>query len=814
MGREFTYKISVDTESIQKAAQQVRSVFARTVSFNTPGALSTTVVQRVPQGMQIAPPVQPVLPQQAVARPAQPTFPQQTALQPTQPVLPQQAAKSLYGGALGTGISLIVAREVAQMALQVEQGAERFAEYSVNVQRTSRAFELLSGSSENAEAKLLAVQNASGGAIDKMQAMAIANRAGALGMAQTADELDRVTRFATIAGRVLGLDTASALENMAMAASNLSFVRLDQMGINASAVRKEFNELRKSMDDNRAFLEAMLRVGEETFAALDDRILTTASGVEVFRAGIADLKMELSGLGTALDEAFRFAGVQMGGGGTSELSRLVGDRRERLQANRWEQGIQNFQSLFADAPGMGNTASAQAQIAGLAKWETVIRNVDQAIRDGIPGASQWKEELMEIGRAALRGPLSEEQVGRIYTIEEAWGRAAFAVNTTARALDAAGASGERAADRIEGLARALERKAFWEANPELQALNQSGAFGPGLLAGQERTQADARRVVDENEGRKRLADAQFRYALSTEELTGQIELYQHQLAGLTEGTVDYLNTKTQLGSLERQLANEQAAAAKRVEAEWKAAAEKTAQEFENAIRKVPGLFGTSPVTQSQMERAAAGIPQRFPDSFLREMEDQVLNGVPRGINVQEVAKQAGIDPSLPEKLITQMFREMWESSELFANPENISRFVDLDAAREAVAKQGREAQGEKNLLNALRGQAGVFGFGAGTPDNLDAFLNQLTGENGVAAQVSKGMAEATAGVGDMGRVALAQFNDSNSLMQFYQIGKMSAGETFRGWAENIGSAPFAAAMAESIKQSIIEEFQEVFNGSR
>jgi len=317
------------------------------------------------------------------------------------------------------------------------------------------------------------------------------------------------------------------------------------------------------------------------------------------------------------------------------------------------------------------------------------------------------------------------------------------------------------------------------------------------------------RIVSEQE---KLADAQFRYQVSTEDLTGQIALYQKQLAGLSEGSVEYLNTKMQIGSLEKQLANEQVSAAKRVEGEWAAAAEKTAAAFESAIRKVPGLFGTSPVTQSQMDRAAAGMPQRFPDSFLREMEDQVLNKNDQGINVQEVAKQAGIDPSLPEKLIVQIFRDMWDSSELFANPENISRFVDMDAAREALAKQGRETQGEENLMRLLQGQAGSFGFGAGTPDNLDAFLNQLTGEDGAATQINKSMAEATAGVGDMGRLALAQFNESNSLTQFYEIGKLSAGETFRGWSENIGGAPFAVAMAESIKQSIIDEFREVFNG--
>lgn len=317
------------------------------------------------------------------------------------------------------------------------------------------------------------------------------------------------------------------------------------------------------------------------------------------------------------------------------------------------------------------------------------------------------------------------------------------------------------------------------------------------------------RIASEQE---KLADAQFRYQLSTEDLTGQIALYQKQLAGLTEGSAEYLNTQTQIGGLQRQLANEQEAGAKRVEAEWKAAAEKTAQEFENALKKVPGLFGTSPVTKSQMDQAAAGVPQRFPDSFLREMEDQVYNGVPRGINVQEVAKQAGIDPSLPEAIIAQMFRDMWDSSELFANPENISRFVDTGALKEALAKQQREAQGEENLLGVLSGQSGKFGFGAGTPGNLDAFLSQLTGEGGAATQINQSMAEATAGVGDMGRMALSQFSESNSMTQFYEIGKLSAGETFRGWTENIGSAPFAVAMAESIKQSIIAEFEEVFNG--
>lgn len=362
-----------------------------------------------------------------------------------------------------------------------------------------------------------------------------------------------------------------------------------------------------------------------------------------------------------------------------------------------------------------------------------------------------------------------------------------------------------------------------ERNPNIWGgtfANQSYYYGA-------RGGADLRRSNQDEAAseRERLADAQFRLALTTEDVSGQLALYYKKLDGLVKGSEEELNLRTQIGGLEKQLANEQEAGAKRVEAEWKAAAEKTAQEFKSALSKIggiPGVTGASAVTEEDMSLAKYGLYKDKPDEWLRKAEDELRNGkdhpgIERGMIEKMLAQSTGFGvdklQAIPGDVLATLLNQEYSSSRIFDTElgrQNKELMFDPSAVDREMGKQDQEQRGLDVIMQMLQGQSGKFGFGAGTPGNLDAFLSQLTGEGGAATQINQSMAEATAGVGDMGRMALSQFSESNSMTQFYEIGKLSAGETFRGWTENIGSAPFAVAMAESIKQSIIAEFEEVF----
>ncbi len=124
----------------------------------------------------------------------------------------------------------------------------------------------------------------------------------------------------------------------------------------------------------------------------------------------------------------------------------------------------------------------------------------------------------------------------------------------------------------------------------------------------------------------------------------------------------------------------------------------TVEEFKSFLQSVPGLFKSSPVTQKQMDMAKLGVPQNFADDYLRRLTDSVLNGKHwTGVDIKDAAKRAGIDPTLPQKAILEMFTEKWNNQSLFADKKNLS-LINLDAVKAAIAQQQTEKLGAANIM--------------------------------------------------------------------------------------------------------------------
>ncbi len=122
------------------------------------------------------------------------------------------------------------------------------------------------------------------------------------------------------------------------------------------------------------------------------------------------------------------------------------------------------------------------------------------------------------------------------------------------------------------------------------------------------------------------------------------------------------------------------------------------ESLRSVLQSVPGLFGTSDVTADQMRLAEMGVPQEFADNYLRRLTDEVLNGVDwEGVDIQDAAKRAGIDPSLPSEVILELFKQAWNDSSLFANPDNLD-LIDQSAVKAAIKKQQDQLAGQMNIL--------------------------------------------------------------------------------------------------------------------
>lgn len=154
-------------------------------------------------------------------------------------------------------------------------------------------------------------------------------------------------------------------------------------------------------------------------------------------------------------------------------------------------------------------------------------------------------------------------------------------------------------------------------------------------------------------------------------------------------------------------------ASKVAESAFKKAADKAQSMLQSALQGVEGLFSSSKVTQDQLDLAELGIPQNFADDYLRQLTDEVLNGVDwAGVDIQDAAKRAGIDPSLPIDAILKLFTNAWNDSSLFANKENLD-LINQKAVADQLQAQQQQALGKQNVME-------LFGI---TPDEATMQAN-------------------------------------------------------------------------------------------
>lgn len=148
-------------------------------------------------------------------------------------------------------------------------------------------------------------------------------------------------------------------------------------------------------------------------------------------------------------------------------------------------------------------------------------------------------------------------------------------------------------------------------------------------------------------------------------------------------------------------AREQEQAAKRAAKDLEQGAKKARRDLEQALQGVEGLFGTSKVTQKDLDFAAAGGEVNFADDFVRHFRDLVENGVPWEDATPEKVKQAlsnvGIDPVDDLKGLMIQLEEAWNNSSLFSNKDNLS-LINADAVQQGLDLQEKMKQGRQNIM--------------------------------------------------------------------------------------------------------------------
>lgn len=357
---------------------------------------------------------------------------------------------------------------------------------------------------------------------------------------------------------------------------------------------------------------------------------------------------------------------------------------------------------------------------------TALQQVTAAQADGVAEADQYAQALsQEIERALQFGEVTDAQVILLQQIADWSANAAAEVSglgdasaDTTNWIDAL----SDATDGMTGDLRALA----WIAASAGADIDSLGDAVEGL---RQRMAGALAPLAEFNAESQRVGGALMSQAQRAVELVGPQragELLQQQLAGfeeiqaglrrtgVTAGPEMQLTMEEALLQLSQPFTDIQEAERARIEAqrEWEragekaqkdfeAAAEKMVEEFKSGLQQVPGLFGTSGVTEDQMQLAGAGVGQNFADDYLRRLKDEVSNKHDwEGVDVQDAARRAGIDPGLPAEMILKLFEQAWSDQSLFAGGQNLD-LINREAVQANLARQDASRSGQAALLAAF-----------------------------------------------------------------------------------------------------------------
>lgn len=221
----------------------------------------------------------------------------------------------------------------------VFQQANQWAQVGISAARNEMAFRSLAGSADDYRAKIDAITRATRGMVTEGEAAGTAYRLQRFGLAETADEMERFMRTVTIVSAVnpqLG-GTAEAINQIQLTLSNMSYMRLDQLGVSAGQVRARMAELKaetKGLSDEQAFQTAVMEQLEQQANAVGDGILEINDAQERMQARWRGFK---EGWGLKIAQGFdAIAGSAEGAADAIDkvgLVKFVGETDKQLKAS-------------------------------------------------------------------------------------------------------------------------------------------------------------------------------------------------------------------------------------------------------------------------------------------------------------------------------------------------------------------------------------------------------------------------------------------------------------------------------------------------
>jgi len=329
------------------------------------------------------------------------------------------------GGGLGLGGAVLgglAGYATIQGVQEIGRQAIALSELGTQANRAEAGFRILSGGATEAARRIRAIQEAAGGTIDSLTAMQVGNQAIALGLAKTTSEFGKLTTAARAVALVSPIihDVQGAMAELGLAAANLSFRRLDQLGLSVGEVKDRMAELQAenaNLDDSQAFLAASVDILNTKYGALLQSTEAQASGFERLKVAIQEARLALAEgpVGGGIDALLGglVPTVEAIGGTPGEA---VVNWKLLLGISDLEDNIERIKTLI-DPKGLSSVLEQGLRFATgnqvnqqqLLEVVNVTEQYNAAIERGVPGLEGYRVALAAIAEQASRtGSLTAE----------------------------------------------------------------------------------------------------------------------------------------------------------------------------------------------------------------------------------------------------------------------------------------------------------------------------------------------------------------------------------------------------------------------
>lgn len=157
-----------------------------------------------------------------------------------------------------------------------------FGQIGAQAEKNAIAFTALAGSSAEASRWIRELQTATRGAITEGEAAAQAYQLMKFGLADSADAAGQFLKEVSVLAQIsptLG-DTSEAINQIQLTLANMSYMRLDQLGLSVQEVKARMKDLRDEtagMSQEQAFQEAVLEGIHQQYEIVGDDILKVDS---------------------------------------------------------------------------------------------------------------------------------------------------------------------------------------------------------------------------------------------------------------------------------------------------------------------------------------------------------------------------------------------------------------------------------------------------------------------------------------------------------------------------------------------------------